>query len=504
MKSTTQFFNLSICILPAQLPALFVALFLAFFLALGSSRTYSSDAPVDEPSLHMTPWAESVLIRLGEPALVTNTPDGRLEDNDLSQLIKHGEALFSAHFTTLDGLGRPYATQAIVPTKRKRPVETTFQRVSGMDANACSSCHNVPRVGGAGDFTANVFVSEGFNLADFDSVDPQFSNERNTNHLFGAGLIELLAREISNDLQQIRAMAIIRARQDKQPVTVRLQSKGIDYGEITARPSGILELDHIDGIDPDLVVRPFSQKGVMTSLRQFTINALNHHHGIQANERFGARWTGEDDFDQDGIANEFSPANVSALVAWQATRPVPGRRSDLSPAWLSAAQRGENHFLDSGCDSCHRPTLPLRSLRFDDPGNHDMAGTLRADEGPVSLYYDLQQLAWTRDLQRDDNGHWLVPLFGDLKRHRIADDTVSTLGNELLSQRFVGRDIFMTAELWGVGSTAPYGHRGNLATLTEVILAHGGEASQSRLAFERLDATQQLDLVAYLKTLVIE
>jgi hypothetical protein len=95
------------------------------------------------------------------------------------------------------------ATQAIIPTKRKRPPDS-FQRIAGTDSNACSSCHREPVMGGAGDFTVNVFVNEGFVNADFDTTDPQFSNERNTNHLMGAGLVELLAREMTADLHAIR------------------------------------------------------------------------------------------------------------------------------------------------------------------------------------------------------------------------------------------------------------------------------------------------------------
>jgi CxxC motif-containing protein (DUF1111 family) len=95
-------------------------------------------------------------------------------------------------------------------------------------------------------------------------------------------------------------------------------------------------------------------------------------------------------------------------------------------------------------------------------------------------------------------------LFGDLKRHVIADAQVATLGNELLSQRFVERDQFMTAELWGIASTAPYGHRGDLLTLDEVIRAHGGEARAARDAYIALTAADQSALIAYLKTLVIE
>ena len=70
-------------------------------------------------------------------------------------------------------------------------------------------------------------------------------------------------------------------------------------------------------------------------------------------------------------------------------------------------------------------------------------------------------------MPRNDKGQFLVPLFGDLKRHHIADDEVTAFGNELLAQRFVERDIFITAELWGVGSTAPYGHRNDFTTLDE-------------------------------------
>jgi len=107
-------------------------------------------------------------------------------------------------------------------------------------------------------------------------------------------------------------------------------------------------------------------------------------------------------------------------------------------------------------------------------------------------------------LPRNDEGAILVPLFGDLKRHQIADNQVNALGNELLSQRFVERNVFMTSELWGVGSTAPYGHRGDLPTLSEVITAHGGEARVSRDAWLQLGTQQQDDLVAFLKSLIIK
>lgn len=447
----------------------------------------------------MRPWAEEAIRQH------INQQDfaGELDIDKLTALIDAGQILFTARFTRADGVGRPMATQAIQPTKRKRPPRNGFSRTAGLDANACSSCHNQPVVGGAGDFSVNVFVSEGFSNADFDNTDPQFSNERNTNHLFGAGLIELLAREMSAELQTLRKQALSQARQEGSPVKVSMKTKGVSFGQLLAHPDGSVALDKLEGIDADLVIRPFSQKGVMTSLRQFTINALNHHHGMQATERFGARWTAETDFDEDGTSVEITDGDVTALVAWQATRPTPLQLIPQSVEWQEAMQTGAQLFVDAGCGACHRSSLPLESTVFHDPGPFDTAGTRRPDDDGAGSSYDLAKLPWVQALPRNSEGHLLVPLFGDLKRHVIADGEISTLGNELLAQRFVERNVFMTAELWGVASTDPYGHRGDIGTLDEVIIAHGGDARASRDAYLNLPESGRDAVIAWLSTLVI-
>jgi len=454
--------------------------------------------PANENQDQRVPWAENAVLE----QLDDHEFQGQLDADKLRQFIEHGEQLFDARFTTLDGAGRPLATQAIIPTKRNRPPRQVYSRTAGMDANACSSCHNVPFAGGAGDFSANVFVSEGFVHSDFDSTDPQFSNERNTNHLFGAGLIELLAREMSRDLLQLRQHALEQARQSGDKFEQALLSKGVEFGSLTAMADGTVDTRGVMGVDQDLVVRPFSHKGVMTSIRQFTINALNHHHGMQAVERFGPRWTGESDFDGDGHTPEFSSNQISALVAWQAALPPPTPQEPENSQWRRAALEGEALFTQIGCDSCHKAHLPLQSLDFHDPGPLDAAGTLRQGEGPGSVY-NLALLDWSKSLQKDADGYYKIPLFGDLKRHTIADQQVATLGNELLSQRFVERNVFMTSELWGVASTAPYGHRGDITTLVDVIDAHGGQARNSRKLWQGLSAQQQSSVIAFLKTLTI-
>jgi cytochrome c peroxidase len=419
------------------------------------------------------------------------------------ELIARGRELFIAKFTAADGAGRPMATQAIIPTKRRRPPPTDFQRLSGPDASACSSCHNDPEAGGAGDFIANAFVSEGFESADFDTTDPQFSNERGTVALHGSGLIELLAREMTADLKAQRSAALGKARSTDEMAAVSLETKGVVFGRLTVTPDGLVDVSGLEGIDSDLTIRPFSQKGVFASLRQFTVNAANDHHGMQATERFGALWTGSDDFDEDGVANELSRGDISALVAFQASMPPPERRDDLPKGWAEASKHGEALFAEIGCASCHRPSLPLKSLSFADPGPREVAGTLRDGEVATPIRLDLSKMPWAASLERDADGNWLIPLFGDLKRHVIAGKRVDALGQELLAQRFVERNASLTSELWGIAATAPYGHRGDLTTLAGVIEAHGGEALESRDRFVALGEEDRSAIIAFLKSLTI-
>jgi len=104
---------------------------------------------------HANPWEES-----SQSLGITEMPSGKVSADDFEELRDMGKALFAAQFTSLDGAGRPMATQAIIPTKPRRPLRQAFARTSGPDANSCGACHNQPILGGAGDFATNVFVSE--------------------------------------------------------------------------------------------------------------------------------------------------------------------------------------------------------------------------------------------------------------------------------------------------------------------------------------------------------
>jgi len=70
-----------------------------------------------------------------------------------------------------------------------------------------------------------------------------------------------------------------------------------------------------------------------------------------------------------------------------------------------------------------------------------------------------------------------------------------------MGQNFVPRDTFMTAELWGVADTGPYGHRGDLTTLDQSILAHGGEGTASMKAYAALSDADRAAIITFLQSM---
>jgi hypothetical protein len=81
-------------------------------------------------------------------------------------------------------------------------------------------------------------------------------DHRDAPHVFGAGLKEMLADEMTAELRARRARTIHQAQQSGQAVTVTLQSKGATYGRLTALPDGSVDSSKVAGVDPD-----FPQRG---------------------------------------------------------------------------------------------------------------------------------------------------------------------------------------------------------------------------------------------------
>ena len=256
------------------------------------------------------------------------------------------------------------------------------------------------------------------------------------------------------------------------------------------------------------MVKPFHQVGAVVSLREFSNNAFNHHHGIQATERFGL---GRDP-DGDGFVDELTVGDVTAVTLFQATLPVPGRVIPRDQDVAAAIHLGERMFADIGCARCHVPKLPLRrgGWVFSEPNPFNPAGNLTPADGK-RVFVDL-----TRDdlpgprLEPDRRDIVWVPAYTDLKLHDITDgagdpnrEPIDQHASAGTPEFFAGNGRFLTRKLWGSANEPPYFHHGQYTTLRECVLAHHGEAELERDAFAALDGATQDALIEFLKSLQV-
>lgn len=468
-----------------------------------------------------------------EAAMPRHLQDGGEFGISLKALIHHGRKLFTADWTTQDGGGRPLTkgtgaslTDPFSPLVFPR----NFNRISAPDANSCSGCHNKPRIGGGGDIVANVYVTgQRFDFATFDahdgiplrgSVDEEgkhalhqtIANSRNTLGMFGSGYIEMLSRQITADLRNIRDRLL-------PGESAALVSKGISFGTLSRNADGSWDTSAVTGLlaastassgaedPPSLIIRPFHQAGGVVSLRQFTNNAYNHHHGIQTTERFGVNT----DPDGDGFINEMTQADVTAATLFQAQLAVPGRVIPNDPQIESAVLAGEQLFQNIGCSGCHIPALPLdnQGWIYTEPNPFNPAGNLQVGTTPI-YSMDLASKDLDQPRLKPKNGVVMVPAFTDFKLH----DITSGLGDpnrEPIDQNapagsaafFAGNSRFMTRKLWGVANEPPYFHHGQYTTMREAIEAHRGEAYESYVNWTALSEMERDSVIEFLKTLQV-
>jgi len=438
--------------------------------------------------------------KIGEgPKIPFHIEQADIKNYSIEELIGHGELLFSLSFNELDGLGRPESS-GTAKKRSRRESPQNFNRISGPDANSCVACHNLPRVGGGGDNSNNVFglasdvdfaTLEGSVGSEDDSSSVlDITNERNTVGIFGDGLVELLAREITYDLLQIVDDAREYAEENNTSVRKELNSKGINFGYITAHNNGFIDTSELDGIDNDFIVRPFIQKGVIASLRDFSNISMNHHHGMQSEELVG----NNSDSDRDGVINELTEGDITAITLFQATLDYPKRKISSNPMIKESQNKGEVIFEDIGCSSCHVSSLPLKSLKFVEPGPFNTEKSTTLSESNNNLVVDLEE--YVSKLEKDKDGNYLIPLYSDLKRH----DMGQMLDNERPLQKGVPTNYWLTKKLWGFYSEPPFLHHGRSNLLVDVIEMHQGDAKISSDAFFELSETEKVDLLEFLKS----
>src|SRR5258708_19267101 len=264
----------------------------------------------------------------------------------MNHLIQHGLRLFNAKFPIQEGAGRPLSKGTGAPiSDPSSPLvfPKNFDRISSAEANSCAGCHNAPFSGGGGDRVTEVFVlAQRFDRLTFDHSDgitlrgavdesgkavtmDNATNDRKTIGMNGSGFLEMVARQMTAELQAERDATL--------PGNSRqLTSKGISFGILTHNADGTWNISQVQGLaapslsnkgttPPSLIIRPLHQVGNVISIRQFSNNAFNHHHGMQAEERF---WLNADP-DGAGFTHELTTPHVTAVSFFQAPFSVPRR-----------------------------------------------------------------------------------------------------------------------------------------------------------------------------------
>ena len=302
------------------------------------------------------------------------------------------------------------------------------------NGDSCRACHFAPSIGGAGPLDVNVMRHATFNpsgtytapaigtilpkfsLFDLPRIEPtpaaNVFEPRQTPHVFGLGAIESIA-EVD-----------IVANADPDDAN----GDGI-RGRVHRLADGRLGR--------------FGWKAQVPSIREFIRDAMGAELGITTPAEDGLTFGLRRDFDA-GDDPELTGDQIDALEHYLVLlAPPPPARADAE---------GERLFAETGCASCHIPSLP-------------------GADGPVLLY-------------------------SDLLLHDVAPE-----GRRGIPDGDASATEFRTPPLWGMGRTAPYMHNGAAATALDAIEAHDGTAAASRQAVRDLSAADRDTLLRFLASL---
>jgi Di-haem oxidoreductase, putative peroxidase len=420
-------------------------------------------------------------------------------DRDPFRSIRRGRQLFQRKFTREQGQG-PNTGDG----------HGDIGAINGIGAglaDSCAACHGRPRgsAGAGGDVVTR-------------------PDSRDAPHLFGLGLKEMIADEITADLRAIRSQAIVEAQSKGTTVTKSLVSKGIFYGSISAAPGGAVNTSAVKGVDPDLRVRPFFHHGGTISIREFIVGALKNEMGMEAPDpdllaaSAGGKITTPSGMVLDGSldAIEAPPASDPGADpdGDRVSNEVPTSVVDHLEFYLlnyfkagtyrqtSDTAKGRKTFMQIGCASCHMPDLLInRDRRVADvetgyDPEHGIFNNLFATA--TALINVTDDGSGFPALKQPKLQPFLVKnIFTDFKRHDVGPGFYERNHDGTL------RKEFLTTPLWGVGSTGPYGHDGRSINLTEVILRHGGEAQAARDQFTNLEDRDVERLEEFLNSLIL-
>jgi hypothetical protein len=322
------------------------------------------------------------------------------------------------------------------------------------------------------------------------------------------------------------------------PLVVDLTSKGVNYGRISVDQNGVVDTSQVVGVNADLRVRPFFAEGSTITMREFSVGAFNAEMGIQISDPVinaaasGGFVTTPSGMVMDGTIDTFESSPTAEATDPDGSEPHgPGLTDESGIAMIDFMEvyllnyfkpgrylqnantnAGRALFSQIGCNSCHLPNFTVdEDRRVADVETVHRLTLPAAQRPPAGVFNNLFAVASARFAavpnSADSLGFAIIApqrqpflvedIFTDFKRH--------DLGPALHERNFDGtiQRTFMTEALWGVGTTAPYGHDGRSINLQEMILRHGGEATAQRNRYTELSASQQNLIKEFLNVLIL-
>ncbi len=461
-------------------------------------------------------------------------------------IFDHGDELTEIEFREADGVGSlSMPDDTALPSRFTRT--PTGTRFTGPNATACLSCHNNP-IGNAGGLNVvNVMQDPA------PGIDGLF-NVRQTISINGGGAIQILAEDMTEELQALRDQA--KANPGTE-IELLVKEGAVSFGSIICASADECNYEDVVGISPDLIVRPMGWKGNFPTLRGFSSDAGFGEMGMQSDEILWkletppfSDLTPDIDGDGDGITHELSVGDITALTVYLAMQEIPTTviaLADADLAELSAEDRskivaGEALFDSIGCADCHVSSYKVSTTMFAEPSARangafedlDLAGRNVGYTSDSPLVVDLSAAPTDEPrLLKEQDGSAEIQPYTDLKRHfmgaHLADDAKTYFPKDASqfditelpedadadSQNALSTEIglgeFLTPELWGVGNSGPWLHDGRALTLSEAILLHGvdnpganpSEAQAARDAFQDLNDNEKEQVIAFLRNLVL-
>jgi hypothetical protein len=236
--------------------------------------------------------------------------------------------------------------------------------------------------------------------------------------------------------------------------------------------------------------------------QQFVTEALKDRGAVRTKTLTGLPGISMDDPDRDGYCEEISEGDLDMVEWYQLNHPAPARGRITKDAL-----KGQQLFMQAGCAKCHVSDWHLLAYN---PGARDYTERFDGDR----RFFELQ-VGWNDKTERlEGKVHYLADRKGDrwLPRRQAytirgiySDFKYHDVGPDFYQVQFDGSVVrkWRTPPLWGVGTTAPYGHDGASLDLDAVIRRHGGEAQSARQSYVGLSDDERRQVVAFLQSLVL-